>query len=166
LLCALALPVLFLSAGAFADFQISSFELDPSGISLAPGSTGPVIGTVSIRNLGSSAANARLEVIAKDEQGTAKLTKTIAINGLAPGATRTLNAADRLSFDISGDWGAGNYTFFASVYDSDNNPNGQKIRVLTLQINKPAPIPEFEAFMLPLVAFSALALLFLSGKRK
>lgn len=167
---ALILSVLFsllLCETVFAGFQVSSFELDKSKVLVAPGSSAPVVATVSVRNLGSIADDARLEVIAKDDKGTAKLTQIVQINGLAAGATRTLGSAEGLSFNISGNWEPVNYTFYASVYDSsDNSLDGQKIRVLTLQIDKPAPIPEFEAIMLPLIAFSALALLFLSGKRE
>lgn len=162
-----ALFALLLCASAFADFQVSSFELDKSKVIVAPDSSEPVVALVSVRNLGSGAGNARLEVIAKDDYGTAKLTQIVLINGLAAGATRALGAADGLVFDIQGDWEPGNYIFYASVYDSsDNSLDGQKIKILTLQIVKPAPIPELSAMLLPLIALSALALIFLSGKRE
>ena len=162
-----AMFALLLCASVFADFQVSSFEIDHSKVFVASGSSEPVVATVSVRNLGSNAGNARLEVIAKDDDGTAMLTQIVLINNLAAGGTRALGAADGLVFAIPGAWEAGNYTFYASVYDaSDNFLDGQKIRILTLQIDKPAVIPEFQAILLPLVAFSVLALLFFSGKRE
>ena len=157
-----ALFALLLCGTALASFQVFSFDLDTSKVFVAPTASAPVTATVSVRNLGTVPGNPTLSVVVKNADGVEMDTESVLIPNLAGGSI----SEQTLVFYVFGSWGPGNYTFYASVYDAGGLLDGQKMRVLTLQIDKPAPIPEFEASLLPLIAFSVLALLFFAGKRE
>ena len=158
--------LIFFSAWAFADsnFGILSFEIVPSTVIFdAPGfeTVEPVVRVTNWEDAGP--ATVRIEVIDSAGATVVDPALTMHTENIASGGIEEFSSGD-VSFVVLSDWGSGLYTVYVYVYDSGGVLHDTSIRHLNVGFDN-SPIPESSLLLLPLVAFSVLAVIFLSRKR-
>ncbi len=157
--------VLFFAGNAFAqaEFQIFSFDLSDTFVSVGPAGSVNVDVDVVIRNIGDTDGSTTVGLVVKDSAGVQKfIASSLSSIPVAVGNTDNHN----FTVNVQGNWGPGLYFFYPTVGDGIPSLHAQKFKTLTLFISKPPPVPEFSVLLLPLIAFSVLAFLFFSGKKQ
>lgn len=163
LVCAfLLLPGVCLAA----DFQIVSFELDPLTVITSQGSVDSVLASVEVRNLDSGSKNAVVELDVVNTDGL-QMVLPLPSAMKSVGSSVVLfddSAPDNLFFDVDSSWDPGNYAVYARVYDTSvpRNLHASTVKYLTVGSERER-VPELGFFLVPLVAFSVLAVLFYRG---
>jgi hypothetical protein len=144
-------------------FQITSFELAPNIVTLDESNLPQsVTASISVANNGAEGeAVVRLEVFGPQsgESGLVELSESRVI---AASSEQSFS----FTFDVDNSWPAENYFAYARVFDTETPPNLHDVimRVLTVNLKRPVPVPELDLLLVPLIALSALALLYAGRK--
>lgn len=147
------------------DFQVVSFEITPSTVIVTDVLVETVVAFVEVRNLRSGAENAVVELDVVKSDGSQMVLPL-------PSASKPVDstivefsggAPDNMLFDVDSSWEPGNYAVHARVYDTvaPRKLHASSVQYLTVGYeNDEQRVPELGLVLLPLIAFSVLAVLF------
>ncbi len=134
------------------DFHIASFDILPNSVFVESGFSEVVEATVTVSNWGvSDFATVELDVI--NPEGVSKITKSTLPK--AVGSSPVVfgpTPPDNLFFNVNSDWEPGRYALYARVYDASGVlHDSSSVKYLTVALVKPAPVPDFNILILPLL---------------
>jgi len=120
---------------------------------------------VSVKNFKDQVEDVRVRLEILDPETNLQISPPVEVtpNCGTIGLGQTCSIPNPTVFSI-GDLPPGAYKLSAVSLDSSNTAQDQKFVYFT--VGRPAPVPEFDLVLLPLIAFSVLAVLFFAGKRK
>jgi len=145
--------------------QILSFTLIPNPVDLRTAATETVTATVIVKNRGSGAVDGTVGIIVKDMAGAvipAVLTNVSANpQNIGPGARATFT----VTFPVDQTWGSANYPVTATATRAgEPGPDHQAVSYLIVYGPLRQPVPELSLSLVVAIAFSVLAVAFLSKK--
>lgn len=145
-------------------FQIVSFELQPNVSIMEDSGREQVNAVAKVENNGGD-ADARVEITVESLKGVTKAGPLNATKFVPGDSIMQFDETDGLFFEVDGTWEMGNYKVYANVYDKEDTLYDQVMRVLTVAVKR-TPVPEISLLLLPLIAFSILAIIFFSRKKQ
>ena len=151
----------FLLAGSLSAAQIDSFVLEPNPKTAEHGNT--VNAIVRVQNASSVQENIEVRISVKDSLGNSLATDAVPVTQMiAAGRTEEFT----IGFTVA-DWENGNYPVTAAVYQlGSSDPDDKQTIILTVLEPIRGVLPELSPVLLPLIAFSVLAAIFLFERKK